>query len=674
MHRLRALVLPAVLLATLVLSVRVAKPLYLQYTVNERMPMWDMAGHGYGGVELLQALSEGRVLRFLQRLNAQDKWPFGYSLLLLPFLAAGGATFASATLSSVVLFAVTPPLLVWAGHEADRKSGLWGGLAAAGLFLASPLHRVLAIVVMRELAGVVFTLLALGLYLRARRMETLWSWRLAGLASLALFLIKVNYALIWGLCVAADQFLAIPRDRRLEVMQKVLQLLWPWPGATRGQAALAVVLDLLLICAVAGVNPGVGVYALILVFTGIAVARWERFRSWWQSLAPAPRALLETFVLPLWIWCLSPHPIHPKNIYAFLRNRATGPPLYSLESIGYYVRSLTTHYAPEAILGVAVIALALVGAWRSRVVALLAGLGWLLATIHPYKEPRFFATTVPFLFLLAGLGLAAIFARWRVTLAAVVCAAALLSLVSKAHGLGDRLRKDYLLYSADPRYADPLELLQRKAVGRERVALIGTFNELSDNLVRWSLAQKNIEIAQSLQRPDPGEVPRDLAEWLEREKPRRILGVRLLPRSPLFQGPDFQRYNAWQLEALKILQADPSWQETRARRFRELDLEILVLDRTSPPVPIRANLDPKTPFGPQEILPTVETPRGASLSEVPASQRFLGMNGATAGDAPRGVSTVGDAADRMAAKLAPVPPVPLSLLPPKPPPGEGGRD
>src|SRR5687768_18356544 len=59
------------------------------------------------------------------------------------------------------------------------------------------------------------------------------------------------------------------------------------------------------------------------------------------------------------------------------------------------------------------------------ILALLAGLGWLLATIHPYKEPRFFATTAPFVFLLAGIGLAAIFARWRVTLAAVVCAAAL---------------------------------------------------------------------------------------------------------------------------------------------------------------------------------------------------------------------------------------------------------
>ena len=50
-----------------------------------------------------------------------------------------------------------------------------------------------------------------------------------------------------------------------------------------------------------------------------------------------------------------------------------------------------------------------------------------------------------------------------------------------------------------------------------------------------------------------------------------------------------------------------------------------------------------------EILATVETPRGASPAEVPAApQGFLGIEGAAAGDAPRGVSTVVDAAERSA--------------------------
>jgi len=53
-----------------------------------------------------------------------------------------------------------------------------------------------------------------------------------------------------------------------------------------------------------------------------------------------------------------------------------------------------------------------------------------------------------------------------------------------------------------------------------------------------------------------------------------------------------------------------------------------------------------------KVAPTVETPRGASPSKVPAAtQRSLGINGAAAGDAPRGVSTMGDAAYRSAVRL-----------------------
>ncbi|HKH48118.1 MAG TPA: DUF4011 domain-containing protein, partial [Thermoanaerobaculia bacterium] len=47
-----------------------------------------------------------------------------------------------------------------------------------------------------------------------------------------------------------------------------------------------------------------------------------------------------------------------------------------------------------------------------------------------------------------------------------------------------------------------------------------------------------------------------------------------------------------------------------------------------------------TPTSPQEIRPTVETPRGASPSEAPAApHEDLGTDYAAAGDAPRGVST-----------------------------------
>src|SRR3954447_24492459 len=137
-----------------------AGQLYAFSLTQNRLPLWDMAGHAWGGIELHQALRNGRPLRFLQLLNAQDKWPFGFSLLLLPFLWAGDDSFAAATLLSVVLFALTPLLLLWAAREVDAGAvGWWSGVLAALLFLASPLLRVFAVLILREGAGVFFSLL-----------------------------------------------------------------------------------------------------------------------------------------------------------------------------------------------------------------------------------------------------------------------------------------------------------------------------------------------------------------------------------------------------------------------------------------------------------------------------------------------------------------------------------
>src|SRR5579863_5696440 len=105
----------AMLVVTLV-AIFEARQLYVFYLAQDRLPQWDMAGHAWGGIELHDSLARGHPLEFLRQLNAQDKWPFGFSLLLLPLVWAGGDSFASATLLSVLLFALTPLLLIWAAR------------------------------------------------------------------------------------------------------------------------------------------------------------------------------------------------------------------------------------------------------------------------------------------------------------------------------------------------------------------------------------------------------------------------------------------------------------------------------------------------------------------------------------------------------------------------------
>src|SRR5688500_3846830 len=70
--------------------------LFGRYLDAPRLPLWDMAEHARQGLVLARDLEDGRLLRFLLDANRQDTWPFGYSLLLAPFLLIGGADFAAA--------------------------------------------------------------------------------------------------------------------------------------------------------------------------------------------------------------------------------------------------------------------------------------------------------------------------------------------------------------------------------------------------------------------------------------------------------------------------------------------------------------------------------------------------------------------------------------------------
>ena len=575
-------------LAVLTVSTWEAAAIYRIYLANPRVPLWDMAGHGWGGVELLRSL--GHPLRFLDLLNRQDKWPFGYSLLLMPFLAAGGWSFASATLLSAVLFALVPVLLLWVAREVDEgPAGLWGGLIAAALFLTSPLLRVFGVLIMREMAGAFFTLLALGFYLRARRLGTPWSWRLAGLATLALFLIKYNYALIWIAAVLAAEVWRMTPVQRRELVGKV----------SRWKVLLGY-LALLFIVALFGVNPGVGVYAGLVIGAVLLIVLWRRdpeaFRARWRSLPVEVQAALITVALPVWIWWLSPEPIHPKEAIAFLRNRSAGPPLLSWSSLSYYFRSLIQDYSAVPVLGVLVVLgvlLSLLWLKQFRALALTAFLGLGLATFHPYKEPRFLAVAAPFLMLLAAMAFSRA-VHWRRSLiGGFLCAGVIAGIAWAASGanLNARLEKNYKVYSARPGYWRVLAFLANHAAGAERVAVLGSFNELSESLVRWWLALD--EKTEKLEVVDGPSRRKAIRAWLEKEKPERILAIRLLPSSRLYRGKDFQSFNAWQLAAIDSLEKKEGWEVTRRRRFEGLEMEILVLRPvTSRPSPARSPAPP----------------------------------------------------------------------------------
>lgn len=547
-------------------------------------PRWDMAGHGWQGVELLTDLRAGRPLDFLLHLNAQDKWPFGYSLLLLPFLAAGGAGFASARLLSLVGWVAVAPLTVLAARRVDPgPAGLLAGALAAVLWLAAPVERVLALV-----------------------------------------LVKYSYALIWIVAVGLDEIRRMSRQRRRELGRWLRDLLTPWGDKPLRRKLLAGALDAMLLAAVSGVNPGIAVWlglVVTAVVLGIEARRGElSLRARLARLPARYRAAVETVALPVAVWWLSPHPIHPKAVYAFFRNPGGGSERAPFDAL-FYVRSYLADYVPHPAWGMALLGLALVAGVFAvrregplRGLALLTLVGFVLVSIHPHKEVRYAATALPLVTLLGALGLGRLLfgpgvsapgspvrgaGRGRllagslVGVLAVATAAATGPLGEGGERLDRRLVREHSLTTGDPRLLPWLEPLAERVGAGGRVGMVGAVDELSADLVRWVLAREHGGKAPRLdelrKRFDP-RMPREqwwprVERWLEKENPDRVLVLRLDPDSPWARRDDYRMHNAWQAVAAQAL-VETLPARAAPLRVPELGLRLEVLEmfeKTRPP-------------------------------------------------------------------------------------------
>jgi hypothetical protein len=565
-----------------------------------RLPMWDAAGNGWGGAQLLAALGEGRWLDFLVRLNAQDKWPFGFSLLLMPFLALFGGGREAATLLCAAGFALTAPLLVWAGEEAEPGGrGAAAGLLAALLWTAAPLERALATVVYRESVGAALAVAGFAAWLGARRRDTVGAWRTAGLLLLALFFVKSNYfaLLAGGLAVAAWIELGAAGRRAALGRARAAVLERGWSSPARW-AAIALLLSGLLLAS--GRNPGGLIYGCLVLGAGFwAVRRWRRRGI--ARPAPAPggavRALVPTLVAPIWVWCLSPDPIHPRNLISFLRNRSGDLPPLSAEALAFYPRAFVSQLAAAPALGVALGLLALAGlalvARRgdpARPLASVAAVGFLATAGHSLKEARFLATVAPFLLLLAALPLAraALAANGsglrkvtgRILFAGLLGLAASLAWTPTAFA---RLTGDHLQLTVPRGYARPLAEIVRRVTSAPgtTTGLVGGCNEVAEDLVRWEAwirGGREARIARSLRgltgSAPPPEVRARLEEWLGDERPGRLVSFRPLPGGGAFESADYRRWNAWQSTAIRALARDRRWHARHRRKFRRPAFEV----------------------------------------------------------------------------------------------------
>ena len=512
------------ILAFLVMLVAVIWPLgavYQRAAHGEGLPQWDMAKYGAAGLELAEALAEGRVFDFLAGVNALSSWPPAFPLLEMPAFWLFGPSFAVPRVLVWCLFVLLLVAALWTATGFDQRDGFALGLALAGLLAGSPFFQVLGSLVLLEVPGTLLTLFALGAGFRTMGRQDAASWRLVAWTSLALFFCKYNYGVLWLVpaavaegrrragswrelgrrAVAWVHGLALPRPLVVFFVLVALLLLRIRLGGGIDTTLVGVRLK--------ATSIGSPLYVLYLLALLVWLRRPRKaladLRSWLASLPERDAVLMRWLAFPIAFWMLIPP--HLKDFFGFLENRSSELNTLGAESLLFYPHSLVVDYGPSSALGILLLIAGLIGCGyifggddRARLLAAVVACGFASLLVHPYKLPRFAATLVPVLWLL-GLWVLIRILRGGFEKALpqrVVGVLVLVVATSLGAWAGSRVHVERLEIEASLRTvpAEVLPLIDRVvelSEGEEETLLLGTWNLLSPPLVRWRARQLEAE-------------------------------------------------------------------------------------------------------------------------------------------------------------------------------------
>ncbi|MCA9099526.1 MAG: hypothetical protein KDA63_00135, partial [Planctomycetales bacterium] len=364
-------------------------------------------------------------------------WPPLHALLVGAVVTFAGPDFRVAVLPNLVAWTTTCVVIFLLTRATvrtfDRSSVFAANLAgfvAAGFALGSPGHRAFATDLMLESLGACLSMTCLYLYVRFRCFDG--GVRALAVALVLLFFLKYNY---WLLVAGAlsGHTLWLLRQRALAVVAAGLTALrnggW-W--LTQAKNPLTwLVSALLLLSAVVVICGGLSVafagreivfsarsdnllhVTLIVAVLRVAMAWPTEGRQIWQRLAPTTRKMALWHGLPVLLWFLLPKRLgyfiwflSPRNGVNSDGNVVAAAQYYASEFAGTY------HAVPLAAAVVLVAAtLGCCTLFRRRAalaIVVFVLFSCLLTMNHPNRKSRFLHSWVPAVWVLAGVGTAAL--------------------------------------------------------------------------------------------------------------------------------------------------------------------------------------------------------------------------------------------------------------------------
>ncbi len=527
-------------LSIVTLSAAVSGAAYVLLIVPAPPLNFDEAAHSLPGYYVLRDLLALDMRALWGDFHIQTLWPPGFSLLQAPFLAMLGRSDESARAFALIMLVCAALMSFVLAGQIKRSTAAVAGWVSALIALSAPGWLFVGSWAMQEtpVAFVVFASFAA--VLRAWRTAQLAWYLLSGLSLYFLFLTKYNYAAF-----------AVAAVGMVDLLRRVQQL------------------------------------------------RVQRSALLWQRHVLELAALYVPLIAGVVFWFFGGTDIVPtevkwRDFCFFVTNEDSGYPFWSAENLLFYVRVMLEWLMPSPFLAIAAVLGAVWAVVRLRhagvwLLAVFFSLGFVLATVHQLKAPRYITPLFPSLWLLCGLGTADLL--WLAKVRLRQQRAARDVLIPGALGLcflGALWSWATWLPRLEPVWAGNAAADLRSAAqqivqwqrGDRPVLIIGTFGELSPPLFEWRLrplpAFANTPHPIQYDAP-PVEGENDLARvqrWLALHPTAQVTVIRVDERSPLYQTQDMHQKNAWRQALARQFESVTSHRLVHARDYPRSGIHI----------------------------------------------------------------------------------------------------
>jgi hypothetical protein len=236
----------------------------------------------------------------------------------------------------------------------------------------------------------------------------------------------------------------------------------------------------------------------------------------------------------------------------FVTNEDSGYVFWSAQNLLFYVRVMLDWLMLHPIVPIAVLLSAGFAVVRVKHVGVLLLLiffviGFVLATVHPLKAPRYITPIFPSLWLLSGMGVAYMVKRFASVVARQsIFAVSFLVAAGLWLGVSPNLKPWFAGGIASDLRAATKQIVNWQQPDKPLI-IIGTFGEMSPPLIEWRLRPtQNFDIIQYDAPPVEGE--NDIArvqKWLNKNPGAQVTTIRVGKDSQLYLASDMQNKNLW---------------------------------------------------------------------------------------------------------------------------------